>query len=71
MVTNTTQVVCPKCGSVNHYEIIKSEYIDRELHTSYDCEMCGCRFINIYALVYLGGYAEDMMYDRDNITVAR
>jgi hypothetical protein len=33
--------------------------------------MCGCRFTNIYALVYLGGYAEDMMYDRDNITVAR
>lgn len=69
MVTNNTQVVCPKCKSVNCYEIIKSEYIDTDLHTTYSCEACGSEYTNIYALVYLGGYANTMKYDRDNITV--
>lgn len=69
MVTNNTQIVCPKCKRANCYEIIKSEYIDADLHATYSCEACGIEYTNIYALVYLGGYTNSMQYDRDNITV--
>lgn len=69
MVTSNFQVVCPKCKSINCYEIVKSNYIDTDLHTTYSCETCGNEYTNIYVLVYLGGYSNSMKYDRDNITV--
>lgn len=69
MVASNTRIVCPKCKTVNYYEIVKSEYIDTDLHTTYSCDACGSEYTNIYALVYLGGYANSIQYDRDNITV--
>lgn len=69
MVASNTCIVCPKCKTVNCYEIVKSEYIDTDLHTTYSCDACGSEYTNIYALVYLGGYANSIQYDRDNITV--
>lgn len=69
MVASNTCIVCPKCKAVNCYEIINSEYIDTDLHTTYSCDACGSEYTNIYALVYLGGYANSIQYDRDNITV--
>lgn len=71
MVTNNIQVVCPKCKAVNSYEILSLKVYDNDLHIAYSCEACGCDFTNTYALVYLGGYANNMQYDRDNITVAQ
>lgn len=70
MVTNSFKVVCPECGAVNDYSIVKSDYIDNDSHTTYSCDDCGCLFTNCYTLVYLGGYSDTMKYDRDNITVA-
>lgn len=69
MVASNTCIVCPKCKAVNCYGIVKSEYIDTDLHTTYSCDACGSEYTNIYALVYLGGYANSIQYDRDNITV--
>lgn len=71
MVTNTTKVVCPKCGSINSYEIIKIELIDNELHTSYSCEACRTDYTDIFALTYLGGNTNSCEYDRDNLKVSR
>ena len=68
MVTATTKVVCPLCRAVNNYEIIKSDYIDTDLHTTYKCGKCGCHYTNIYTLVFLGGRADGVMYDRDGLT---
>lgn len=71
MVTNRMSIVCPNCESINDYTIIKSEYIDNDLHTTYSCDNCGCQHTAIYTLVYLGGYTDTVKYDRDNITVAQ
>lgn len=67
MVIATQQVSCPKCRAVNKYSIIKSDYIDTDLHTTYHCDQCGYEYTNIYTLVYLGGYSNDIEYDRDNL----
>ena len=69
MVTNNIQVVCPKCKCVNGYDSVKMKLYDNDLHITYSCEACGCDYTNIYTLVYLGGYANGIEYDRDNITV--
>lgn len=69
MVTNNIQVVCPKCKAVNSYNSIRTKLYDNDLHITYSCEACGCDYTNIYTLVYLGGYANGMEYDRDNIAV--
>jgi hypothetical protein len=71
MVANKMTIVCPCCQSTNSYYIVANELVDNELHTTYCCEECGCEFTNIYALVYLGGYANEVTYDRDNLTVNR
>ena len=67
MLMNKSQIVCPKCKAVNCYEIVKSQYIDTDLHTTYSCAACGNQYTNIYALVFLSGYADGVEYDRDGI----
>lgn len=68
MVTSTHQVSCPKCGKVNSYEIANLQFVDTDLQATYQCE-CGCRFNDIYALVYLGGFTDGQWYDRDNVSL--
>jgi uncharacterized Zn finger protein len=68
MVTNTCQVVCPKCMSVNNYEIIDTQLYDTDIHITYSCDSCGTEFIDTYTLVYMGGHSRECEYDRDNIT---
>lgn len=70
MVTSKHNVTCPNCNSINSYEIQKLDLIDNELLATYVCE-CGCRYTDTYALVYLGGYTDNTMYDRDNLIVNR
>ena len=70
MVTSRIEVTCPKCGASNCYEIEKLELVDTDLHATYACT-CGCRFTDTYALVYLGGFTENMQYDRDNLMSQR
>lgn len=67
MVTNISHIVCPKCKSVDCYEILKSTYIDNDLHVKYCCEACGSEYTDVYTLVYLGGYLNNQQYDRDNL----
>lgn len=67
MVTNNSQVVCPKCKSINSYDIVKLALIDIDLHATYSCDACGSEYTDRYALVYLGGNACGIEYDRDNI----
>ena len=71
MVTNNTQVVCPKCKAINSYFINAMKLYDNDLHISYSCEDCDCDYTNVYTLVYLGGSVDGIQYDRDNITVAQ
>lgn len=67
MVTNNSQVVCPKCKSVNCYEVTKLSLVDIDLHATYSCEACGSEYTDRYALVYLGGKTNNYEYDRDNV----
>ena len=67
MVTNNTQVVCPKCGAVNSYDITSTKLYDTDIHIAYCCEACHTEYTNIYTLVYLGGYTNNQQYDRDNL----
>lgn len=67
MVTNNSQVVCPKCKSVNCYEVTKLSLVDIDLHATYSCEACGSEYTDTYALVYLGGKTNNYEYDRDNV----
>lgn len=69
MMTSSIKVVCPKCQSINSYDIDSMQLIDTDLHVTYTCEMCGGRFMDTYALAYLGGYANGKVYDRDNVTI--
>ena len=70
MVTSRVKVTCPKCGEESLYEVEKLELVDTDLHVSCTCT-CGCRFTDTYALVYLGGFTDDMWYDRDNLKSQR
>jgi transposase-like protein len=67
MVTNNSQVVCPKCKSNNCYNIINLALVDIDLHATYSCSVCGCKYTDKYILVYIGGNCSSMEYDRDNI----
>jgi len=67
MVTNNSQVVCPKCKASNCYEVTKLALVDIDLHATYSCESCGSKYTDRYALVYLGGNYGSIEYDRDNI----
>lgn len=71
MVTNTLQVVCPKCRCANCYSISNMQLIDTDLLVSYHCETCEAEYTDIYALVYLGGHMMATRYDRDNITAVQ
>ena len=70
MMTGRVQVTCPECAEANHYDIEKLELVDTDLHVTYRCA-CGCYFTNVHALVYLGGYTDTIMYDRDNVITER
>ena len=67
MVTNNSQVVCPKCKTINCYNIVKLALVDIDLHATYSCESCGNEYTDKYALVYIGGNCGPNEYDRDNI----
>lgn len=67
MVTNNSQVVCPKCKSINCYNIVKLALVDIDLHVTYSCDACGSEYLDKYALVYIGGKCNIGEYDRDNI----
>lgn len=67
MVTNNTKVVCPKCKTINCYEIVKLALVDVDLYATYSCESCGSEYTDKYALVYIGGNCGSTEYDRDNI----
>lgn len=67
MVTNTHAVVCPKCKTINSYEIVKLSLVDIDLHATYSCESCGSEYTDKYALVYIGGNCGSIEYDRDNL----
>ena len=66
METRDRKVTCPLCGVVNDYEIQKVEIVDDCAEVTYFCA-CGCRYHNLYALVYLGGRTDDYYYDRDGL----
>ena len=67
MVTNNPKVVCPKCGSINCYDVITTKLYDIDIHITYSCEACGSEFTDTYILVYVGGYTNSYEYDRDNL----
>lgn len=69
MVANNTCVVCPKCKTVNSYDIVTTKLYDNDLHIAYQCDACKSEFTNVYTLVYMGGSCGAMRYDRDNISL--
>lgn len=66
MMTSEHKVTCPECRVVNDYEIQKVELVDNDVEVTYFCA-CGTRFVNTYALVFLGGRTDDYYYDRDGL----
>ena len=69
MLTSEHKVTCPECGVVNDYEIQKVELIGNDAEVTYFCT-CGCRFVNTYTLVFLGGRTNDYSYDRDGLKIS-